>query len=588
MYRLMKRFFGPYKIKVIMGVLCKGIEVIFDLITPFVIAALIDYVQKGTSLSTLFFYIAYLVVFAIVGYFSTLVCQKMAAVVSQHVGCDIRETLYAHSLNLSTQNVERFSSSSLITRATSDINQVQVAFALGIRMLIRWPILAVGSLICAFSIDAQMGILFLVASLAVALVFWFIMRFCVPLFSQIQVRLDAMTGVISQSLEGVRVIRAFTKEKSQEAVVNDAISAYTKTAQKTAAVSGLLNPVTIFIMNSGIFLLLWLSSGRIDTGELTQGQIVAFISYMTQTMLAIMYVSNLVVTFTRAQASAARILEVLDTPLPTTFASPNKTAKLAPQLDAHRAALTFNHVTFSYGSSSVPALKDITFSLPSGKSLGVIGGTGSGKSTIAQLICAVYPVQEGSITYFGHSATAFSAQAFAHLVSLVPQKNTLFSGTVRSNLLWRNPQASDQELTCALASAQALDFVSKHTQGLDTPVEAEGKNFSGGQRQRLTIARALVNVGKILVLDDASSALDFETEAHLRSALTTYTDTARVVISQRVATVAACDKILVLDHGRQVGLGSHKELLQSCPLYQEIAASQHLDTTNALGGENHA
>ncbi len=573
MGELLKRYLGPYRTRAAVGVAAKSVEVVFDLFTPLVVARMIDVGVAGRDVNAVLRYGALLMALALVGYGFTLICQKLASTVSQGMGTDLREALFTKVNELSAAELDQLGTASLVTRVTSDINQVQVAVALAIRQGVRWPFLALGSMVAAMLIDLRLGLIFVVCTPAIGAVFWVVMSRSVPLFKQIQGSLDALTRVTSENLSGARVIRAFGREETEEERFASYAEAQTQGSITVGLLSAFLNPSTFLILNLGVVAILWSGALRVDAGGLTQGQVVAFVNYMTQTLLAIVYVANLVVTFTRGAASGGRIMEVLRVEPQVQDA-----AEGAPSITFEEAssvpALTLDHVSFAYPGASEDALHDVSLSLSQGSRLGVIGGTGSGKSTLASLLVRLYDPREGTISLMGHDLRTYSLRQLHHLVAIVPQKTSLITGTIRSNLLWRDEHATDEELWNALERAQAAAFVREKPLGLDEPVEAGGKNFSGGQRQRLTIARALVGEPLLLVLDDAASALDMATDAKLRSALAGMPEVSTVTISQRVTSIMGCDLILVLYHGKVAGLGTHKELLRTCELYREIAHSQ--------------
>ncbi|WP_028264253.1 ABC transporter ATP-binding protein [Atopobium fossor] len=573
MRKLLQRFLRPYTSKAILGILTKMVEVIFEVLTPLVIARMIDYGVHTNDVDMVVRLGALLLVFAVVSYGFTLICQKCAALVSQGIGTDIRTTLYEHISQFSSGEMDRFGTPSLVTRITSDVNQVQVAVALGIRQVTRWPLLAFGSIVACISINWELGLVALISTPVVGLIFFYIMRAALTFYKTMQDKLDTISQITREALLGVRVIRAFRKDAYESKRFMVATQEQTRVAIGAGKLSSVLNPATFFVMYTAVLVILWIASNHVNTGNLTQGQVVAFVSYMTTTLISVSYLANLVIIFLRASASSIRILEVLETTLHVT-SSTQKTV----ELNSEAPALCFNHVSFGYGDAIHEAslvLRDVGFTIQPGQTLGIIGGTGSGKSSLAQLLARLYDVTSGSIELFGSDIQSFSLQQLHELVSYVPQKASLISGTIRSNLQWRNPDATDEQLWNALALAQAKDFVAKKPKQLDSVVEAGGKNFSGGQRQRLTIARALVAMPRILVLDDAASALDYATEARLRLALHELRHrVTSVIISQRVSAVMQADAILVLDHGRVAGLGTHHELLHSCNIYQEICNSQ--------------
>lgn len=571
MTELLSRFLGPYRGKVVLAVTTKFVEVLFDLLTPVIVARMIDRGIANGDVGLVERYALLLVLFAALGYCFTLICQKMAALVSQGSGTDMRNAVFRRICSLSAADVDALGGDSLVTRVTNDVNQVQVAVALGIRQLVRWPLLAIGSIVAACLIDPSLGSILLGCMAVVCLVFWLVMSRSVPLFQRMQEGLERITLIVREALSGVRVIRAFRRESFESHRFHQASDEQTRSAVRAGTLGAVLNPATLIALDLGIVAILWSGSFRIQAGTLTQGEIVAFVNYMTQTLLAVAYVANLVVTFTRGAASGERVMQVLHREPSVTNGSATQLA-LPPAGKA--PALELRGVGFSYADSSRPALDGVTLKVAEGGTLGIIGGTGSGKSSLANLLPRLYDATKGSVLVLGTDVREYPLAQLREVVSLVPQRASLVSGTIRSNLLWRRPQATDDELWEALRLAQAADFVAQKQHGLDEPVEARGMNFSGGQRQRLTIARALVGHPRVLVLDDSASALDFATDARLRAALSTLPETATVIISQRVSAVMGADQILVLDHGRKAGLGTHHDLLSSCGLYREIVESQ--------------
>ena len=583
MIELLRRFGGKFRRYMVIGPACKLIEVIFDLLTPLVIAQMIDKGIGAHDVNAVVHYGMVLAAMAVIGISFTLVCQKMAALTSQGMGTDIRGALYQHINKLSYAELDRFGTPSLITRITNDVNQVQLAVALGVRMLIRWPFLAVGSMVAALAIDLKLGMIFLICTPAIGLVFWFVMARCIPYYKQLQAKLDRIALICREGLSGARVVRAFVREDHERERFAQAADDQAHTAIAVGKLSSILNPVTFLVMNLGVCAILWVGGVQVNVGELTQGQVMAFVNYMTQTLTSIVYVANLVVVFTKASASASRLNEVLNCEPSITDEGNQPVALPEPSNVAPVPALSFSHASFSFGAGAANAVNDVTLELPLGKTLGIIGGTGSGKSTLVSLIPRLYDTGAGSVSVMGADVRAWPLDQLRHVVATVPQRASLVSGTIRSNLTWRDESATDEELWAALDMAQASEFVRNKPQGLDAPVEAGGKNFSGGQRQRLTIARALVGSPQILIMDDSASALDFKTDAALRHAirersvrgaaaggllLTT------VIVSQRVSTVRDADMICVLDHGSVAGLGTHDELYASCQLYREICQSQ--------------
>ena len=625
MIELLRRYAGAYRVNFIFGPLCKLIEVCFDLLTPVVIARMIDEGVGGRDVSAVLRSGAMLLGFALIGISFSLVCQKMASRASQGMGTVIRDGLYRRINEFSYAELDRFGTPSLITRITNDVNQVQLAMALAIRQLIRWPFLALGSVIAALLIDLRLGLIFLVCTPIVGGVFWLVMARCVPFFKSMQAKLDRIGLITREGLSGVRVIRAFVREDHERARFRAAAGDQAATAIAVGRLSSVLNPMTFLVMNLAICAILWQGGVEVNAGELTQGQVVAFVNYMTQTLLSIVYVANLVVVFTKASASAGRVLEVLDTEPTITSRTPTRhpehttpvtappchperrreapeskdpspvltplrhpesrpEAPLPPCHPERRAegpeskdlplpAIAFDHASFAFTPGAAHAVEDVSLALPVGGTLGIIGGTGSGKSTLISLIPRLYDTTSGSVEVLGRNVRDWQLDELRREIGLVPQQASLLSGTVRSNLTWRDPEASDAALWHALDIAQASEFVRKLSDGLDAPVEAGGKNFSGGQRQRLTIARALVGDPRLLILDDASSALDLRTDAALRRAVRSLGCTT-VIVSQRVSAVRDADVICVMRRGSVVGLGTHGELLRGCEVYREICESQ--------------
>lgn len=583
MIELLRRFGGKFRRYMVIGPACKLIEVIFDLLTPLVIAQMIDKGIGSHDVSAVIHYGMLLAAMAVIGISFTLVCQKMAALTSQGMGTDIRGALYEHINKLSYAELDRFGTPSLITRITNDVNQVQLAVALGVRMLIRWPFLAVGSMCAALAIDLKLGIIFLICTPAIGLVFWVVMARCIPYYKQLQAKLDRIALICREGLSGARVVRAFVREDHERERFAQAADDQANTAIAVGKLSSILNPVTFLVMNLGVCAILWVGGIQVSVGELTQGQVMAFVNYMTQTLTSIVYVANLVVVFTKASASASRINEVLNCVPGITDEGNQPVALPKPGNVAPVPALSLSHASFSFGAGAANAVNDVTLELPLGKTLGIIGGTGSGKSTLVSLIPRLYDASTGSVSVMGADVRTWPLDQLRRVVATVPQRASLVSGSIRSNLTWRDEAATDEELWAALDMAQASEFVRNKPQGLDAPVEAGGKNFSGGQRQRLTIARALVGSPQILIMDDSASALDFKTDAALRHAIRERSmrgaakgglPLTTVIVSQRVSTVRDADVICVLDYGSVAGLGTHDELYATCQLYREICQSQ--------------
>lgn len=571
MLQLARRFFGPYKAFLTLGPIAKVVEVIFDLLTPLVIAWMIDAGVVSNDVHVLFAGGGLLILFAMLGILFTLVTQKMASITSQGIGTHIREALFAHVNLLSFQDLDSLGSSSLLTRITNDTNQIQVACAMLIRQVIRWPILAVGAIVCALILSPTLGLIFVICLPVIALVFYFIMKRQITFFQAMQMWLDKVGLLVSENLSGVRVIRAFCRENLETKRFKEATAELARSGTRAAGLSAILNPATFLVINGGICFILWLGAKQVEAGSLQPGQVMAFIGYLNQLLVSIAYVANLVVIFTRAEASAQRINTVLDWK-PSVARGGN-----ALPMPAHTSEeqLSFLDVSFAYPGATVNALNNISFTLQRGERLGIIGGTGSGKSTLANLIPRMLEPTQGTVSFEGIDAASISQESLHESIGFVPQHASLLSGTIRENLTWRDSEASDKELWEALKVAQAAPFVRQKEGQLEASVTIDGKNFSGGQRQRLTIARALVGKPNLLVLDDSASALDYATDAALRKALKNLSShPATILISQRVATVRDADKILVLDKGNMVGYGTHQDLVKTCPLYLEICRTQ--------------
>ncbi len=584
MIELLKRFYRPFRLECVLGPPSKLLEVVFDLVTPLVVVQMIDLGVSGRNVETVLAYGGLLVLMACAGFISTLICQKMASRASQGMGTDMRNALFEHVNAMSYVEIDRFGTPSLITRITNDVNQVQLAIALGVRQLTRWPLLSIGSMVAAMAIDAKLSIIFFVSMPLIGGIFWLVMARCVPYFKRTQQKLDRIGLIAREGLSGARVVRAFVREEHERERFRQAADEQADIAIAVGKLSSVLNPATFLVMNLAICAILWVGGLQVDAGALTQGEVMAFVNYMTQTLLSIVYVANLVVVFTRAGASAGRILEVLDC---EPGIRSGADAATEPDGDA-KIAIALHDACFAYPGSVVNAVDHVTLELPQGGTLGIIGGTGSGKSTLVSLIPRLHEMTGGCIEVLGRDVRTWDLDALRRQVGFVPQKAELVSGTIRTNLMWRDPSASDAELWSALETAQAGEFVAALPLGLDAAVEAGGKNFSGGQRQRLTIARALVGNPRIIVMDDAASALDFKTDAALRAAIkglkgakgakgakgTRDGRPTTVIVSQRVSSVRDADLICVMRHGVAVGVGTHRELLSGCDIYREICASQ--------------
>ena len=575
--RNMLRFLKGYEKESILAPLFKMLEACFELLVPLVVANIIDVGIKNGDLAYIGKQCGLMVLLAVVGMASSLTAQYFAAKAALGYGTALRGALFRHIDTLSYTELDGIGTPTLVTRITSDVNQLQNGVNMTLRLLLRCPFIVIGALILAFVISPTMGFWFVLVTLAISLVVWLIMRVTVPQYRAAQNTLDKVTLLTRENYVGARVVRAFARQDDEIAdftAVNDKLKTFQLTAGR---ISALMTPLTYLIVNLGVIAILMRGGLQVNSGALTQGEIIALINYMNQILINLLRIADLVVSVTRALASGMRVNEILNTH--TTMQDPG-TAELAVN-DAAEAA-KFEHVTFTYKDAGAPSLTDITFTARPGETIGVIGGTGSGKSTLINLVCRFYDADNGSVALFGHDVKQYSFAQLRRLVGVVPQQAVLFTGTIRDNMQWAAPGASDEEIWQALEIAQAAEFVRGKPGMLDAPVETAGRNFSGGQRQRLTIARALVRKPELLILDDSASALDFATDAALRKALARLPWKPTVVlISQRVSSIRHADKIVVLDDGRMAGLGTHTQLQQTCPVYQEICRSQEKGEASA-------
>ena len=562
------RYLKYYKLQVTIGPVFKLLEAVFELIVPLIMANIIDIGVKNGDTNYIAKQGVLLVILGVTGLLSALICQYSASFASQGVGTILRRDLFHHINTLSHKEIDKIGTPSLITRMTSDINQIQLAVAMLIRLVIRAPFLVVGAMIMASTVSLKLSGIFFGAAVLIGLTLYIIMSKSVPFFKTIQKRLDRISLISRENLRGNRVIRAFARQDEEEERFSKAAQELTDASISAGRISVLLSPLTCIITNIAIALIIWFGGMNVNIGELSQGDIIALVNYMTQIMLAMVVVADLVVIFTRASASAQRINEIFETKTSVTEekAEKNPTAE-------NDNAIEFRNVSFSYGEGE--ALKNVTFSIKKGETLGIIGGTGSGKSTFVNLIPRFYDATKGQVLVNGIDVKKYGIETLREKIGVVAQKTVLFKGSLRKNMQWGKENATDEEIIKALKIAQSWDFVSKLPGKLDFDVAQGGKNFSGGQRQRLTIARALVKQPDILILDDSFSALDFATDANLRKELKEQTRGMTVVIvSQRASTIRNADKIVVLDEGECVGIGTHQELYKNCSEYREICLSQ--------------
>jgi len=561
-------FLKPFRKQVILGPLFKLTEAVLELFIPLMMMRIIDTGVAGRDTAFICRMGGELLAVSVLGFLAALLCQYYASLAAQGAGTDLRNAIFRHISTFSFAELDKFGTPSLINRVTADVNQLQWAVAMLIRLVVRAPFLCIGGYIMAVMLDAQMSFIILGVVAVFGLLLYFNMTRAVPLFKSVQQKLDNLARILRENLAGVRVIRAFARVRDERARFDAAADSHAQSAIHVNRVTALVNPLTTLVMDIGILLLVWFGAVRVNAGSLTTGTVIALINYVVDILAAMIVVANLVSVFTKAAASAARVNEIFDT-------KPSVTDGPGAMPDADAPALAFKNVSFRYGDAAEDALTNISFTLGKGRTLGIIGGTGAGKSTAAHLVSRFYDVTAGTVELFGHDVREYTLSGARELLGVVPQKSMLFSGTVRDNLRWGDRAAADEELAEALRIAQA-GFVLDLPEGLDTPVLQGGVNFSGGQKQRLCIARALVRKPAILILDDSASALDYMTEAALRKNLGGLAGMTVVQISQRAASLMHADQILVLDEGGQAGLGTHEELIASCPLYREICQSQQL------------
>lgn len=573
-----------YKKESILAPLFKLLEAFFELFVPLVMASIIDrgignggdsgdvgYIAKmGLCLLTL----------AIVGLLSSVTAQFFAAKAAVGFSTKLRQALFEHIQGLNFTNIDKAGTSTLITRMTSDINQVQSGVNMVLRLFLRSPIIVFGAMIMAFTIDVKCALIFVVAIPLLALVVFGVMMVTMPMYKRVQSALDKVLGITRENLTGVRVIRAFHQEEVEEKRFREQNSTLSHLQTAVARISAVMNPLTYVIVNGAIIALIYTGAVQVNMGSLTQGEVVAILNYMSQILVELVKLANLIITITKALACADRVASVLEIPTgEETAAVYGVAADSAEEKNAPTAGgapyLEFDHVSLTYQGAGDKTLQDMHFQVAKGQTIGIIGGTGSGKSSLVNLIPGFYPVTEGAIRLEGRDIRTIPAEQLRRRIGVVPQKAVLFKGTIRSNLQWGKPDATEEEMWQAIDTAQAREVVEEKGGGLDARITQNGKNLSGGQRQRLTIARALVRKPEILILDDSASALDYATDARLRQALKEVEkDTTTFIVSQRASTIRHADQIIVLDDGMMAGIGTHEQLLENCEVYQEIYYSQ--------------
>ncbi len=562
-------YLKPYTLESILGPLFKLLEALLELLVPLVVADIIDTGIGAGDTGFIVKRCALLIGLGLLGFASSVTAQYFAAKAAIGFTASVRHALFGKVQSLSYAELDKLGTSTLMTRMTSDMNQVQTGLNLALRLLLRSPFVVFGAMIMAFTIDVKSAWVFAVIIPLLFAVVFGIMFSCIPLYKKVQGRLDGVLGAAKENLAGVRVIRAFGKERQEVESFEEKSGQLLSSQLFVGKISALLNPVTYVMINLAIIAVLRVGGGQVYKGILTQGQVLALYNYMSQILVELIKMANLILSMTKATASAKRVAAILA--LESSLDVPQEN----PEEQEDVPAVEFDGVTFTYPTGGAPALSDISFTLEHGKTLGIIGGTGSGKSTLIGLIPRFYDVQEGCVKVDGCDVRQYPLETLRRKIGLVPQKALLFKGTIRENLLWGDEGATDDEIRDALRAAQAQEVVDGKPEGLDYEVETGGRNFSGGQRQRLTIARALVRKPEALILDDSASALDFATDAALRHALRELPwKPAVVIISQRTASIRFADEILVLDDGRLAGRGTHDELLQTCDVYREIYESQ--------------
>ena len=569
------RFLKQFKKEVLIGPVFKLTEAVFELIVPLVMAQIIDVGIANGDRGYVLRMGGVMVLLGLVGLGCALICQYCAARASQGFGTVLRSEMFRHINTLSHGEIDQIGTPSLITRITNDVNQLQLAVAMLIRLVVRAPFLVIGATVMALLLDWKLACIFFVAAPLMALVLYLVMSRSIPFYRIIQKKLDRISLITRENLSGVRVIRAFSRQEKEKERFAQASEDQMTTSIAVGRISALLNPLTSAIINLAIAAVIWFGGFRVDVGGMTQGEVIAFVNYLNQILLAMIVVANLVVIFTKAAASATRVDEVLE--LHPSIV--NRVSRPAQEVEGS-PEIAFDAVSFAYPDAGAYSLSDISFTVARGQTLGIIGGTGCGKSTLVNLIPRFYEVSQGSLKVDGVDVRDYPMEQLRGKVGIVPQRAVLFSGTLRQNMQWRKQDATDEEIWQALETAQAASFVRKMPDGLDSVILQGGKNLSGGQKQRLTIARALVGEPEILILDDSASALDFATDAALRQAIAKFSAgrgnrMTTIIVSQRANTVRYADQIVVLDDGKAAGIGTHEQLLESCQTYREIYWSQN-------------
>ncbi len=568
-------YLKDYKKESILAPLFKLLEAFFELMVPLVMANIIDYGISNRNMGYIGKMGLLLLLLGVVGLASSITAQFFAAKAAVGFSTKLRQALFDHIEDLSFTDIDKAGTSTMITRMTSDVNQVQSGINMTLRLFLRSPIIVFGAMIMAFTIDVKCALIFVVAIPLLSIVVFGIILSTIPMYKKVQSRLDQVLGITRENLTGVRVIRAFHQEAKEEERFRENNEALSAMQIFVGKISACMNPVTYIIVNGAIIALIYTGAVQVNIGNLSQGEVVAIINYMNQILVELVKLANLIVTMTKALACAERVASVFDIGADAVYVGVQD-QKLADKVDKSAPFLDFKHVSLTYQGAGAPTLQDMNFTVNRGDTVGIIGGTGSGKTSLVNLIPGFYPATEGEILLEGRDIRTMSDEELRGRIGVVPQKAVLFKGTIRSNLQWGKPDATEEEMWKALELAQASEVVDGKPGKLDATVAQNGKNFSGGQRQRLTIARALVRNPEILILDDSASALDYATDAKLRAAIRTLEDkTTTFIVSQRASTIRHADKIIVLDDGEIAGMGTHDELLKDCTVYQEIYYSQY-------------
>lgn len=566
-------YLKDYKLEAVMAPLFKMLEASFELIVPLVMASIIDKGIANSDKPFIFKMCGILIVLALIGLTCSITAQYFSAKAAVGVSTKLRHSLFSHVETLSFAEMDTIGNSTLITRMTSDVNQVQSGVNMLLRLFLRSPFIVFGAMIMAFTVDVKAALVFVVTIPLLSIVVFGVMALTMPLYKKVQGGLDVVLGHTRENLAGARVIRAFNKEADESAAFEESNNFLTNMQVVVGRLSALTNPLTYIIINISIIAVIWIGGGQVFDGIITQGEVVALVSYMSQILVELVKLANLIINLTKSFACANRIEEILDTK------SSLETAQAA--FDDTNAVwsgderVVFDHVGMTYAGATEESLTDINLHVKAGQTIGIIGGTGSGKSSLVNLIPRFYDVSSGALYVDGKDVRAYDLTRLRDKIGIVMQKAVLFSGSIRENLLWGNPDATEEQLWKALEAAQAVDVVKGKSAGLDEKIEEGGKNLSGGQKQRLTIARAIVKDPDILILDDSASALDFATDARLRAALKNLQGQKTIfIVSQRTSSIQFADQIVVLDDGKAVGIGTHDELLNTCEVYREIYESQ--------------